>query len=101
MGRNIGKMNWSESFLNYAADLVKLYKTHPDDVMKSIGQESVYGSLIITYQHFVNEKEIPALENLADDHKQMLWLKSKEYSDDEKTRICICKALYLLDLLIK
>jgi hypothetical protein len=92
-------MNWTEAFLQYAVKIGRMYKDNPEQVLDSLRFDSVLESLNETYQCLVKENEIPRLEDLATDHKEFLWIKSKQYSDEQAKRIRICKAIYLLDML--
>jgi hypothetical protein len=94
-------MNWNQSFLDYAEQIGRQYKVNPEKTLKEICFDSVLGCLLETYQCFVRQNEMLKLEDLAPDHKEALWIKSKQYSDDKEKRIMICKVIYLLDLLTK
>lgn len=78
-----------------------MYQENPEQVLSTLGFDSVLGSLHETYQCLVRENEIPKLEDLAKDQKEAFWIKSRQYGEEKEKRILICKALYLLDVLTK
>lgn len=92
---------WNDGFADYAIKIAGRYKEDPERELKSLGFKSILDPLLITYTRLVNEKEIPKLEDLNEDHKKALWLKSKQVSNEHFKRIAVCKAIYLLETLTR
>lgn len=88
---------WNESFMNYATEIGKVYKEHPENIINCLGFKSVLDCLNETYQVLVKEKEIDPIERLPSDKKNELWLKAKKIGTGKVQCISICKAIYLLD----
>jgi hypothetical protein len=92
---------WDESFKNYAKDIAKIYKKHPEQITCCMGFDSVVGCLNETYQSFVKQGELTPIEEIEASEKLRLWELSKQYSDNRAHRELICRSLYLLNELTK
>lgn len=92
---------WNQSFKNYAIDIARIYKIHPERILNCMGFESVIGSLNETYQCLVKQNELTPIEQIEQSEKVRLWNLSKNYSDKRSHCELICRAVYLLNELIK
>lgn len=94
-------MTWNDSFINYAVDIARIYKTHPEQIITCLRFDSVAGSLNETYQVLVREKEIKPIEDLPETEKRSLWNQAKNHSDKKEKCILISKCIHLLNQLTK
>lgn len=92
---------WDTSFKNYAIGIARIYKNNPQQILNCLGFDSVVGSLNETYQSLVKSKELEPIESLDSKTKNELWNQAKEYSYKKEKCIMICKAVYLLNELVK
>ena len=92
---------WIQSFMDYAVDISKLYREHPENILNCLGFVSVHGSLNETYQMLVREKQILPIEEIDEHEKQILWTTSLKYSEKKQVRVLICRSIYLLNELTK
>lgn len=95
------KKTWNKGIEDLTIMIAKRYMQDPGAEIRSLEFKSVLDPLIERYNYLVKENEMPKLEDLAEDHKLMLWEKAKQISTEKTKCIMICKAIYLLDVLTK
>lgn len=95
------KESFNQGLEDLAIKIAMRYRQDPERELRCLGFKSILDPLIETYNRLVKEGQIKKLEDLDEDYKRVLWIKSKQGSDEHFKRIVICRAIYLLDVLTK
>lgn len=90
-------MTYYEFWVEYAVKLGKSFKMDKNQLLSDLKYDSIRESLNTSYGELLKKGVIEPIENLEKKEKQRIWDITASYSSDQKIRIGVSKAIYLLE----